>query len=361
MHSFKAKVASLQAKIKSVDINGNFKYFSLAPLVVILVMIICGLCYQFTNTRFDKFANIGVDFQGGTMLTVELQGGSNLNSGDNYKKYMAEIEKVLKEEGFKVAVDQSSGDTSIVVRYLNTRTNPTTGQLEDYNGDEKVSEMNEINENIKAKVTDNIDKVGNGVTVKTSTATLIGNSASIKLINTALLSVGIALIVMLIYIFIRFDFYSAMAAIVALVHDVAMMLAFAVIFYVEINSTIVAGIITIIAYSINNTIIVFDRIRSDIQPYKKTSKKFDEALIVNGAIHGTMRRTLYTTITTLITITLLAVVGVTSIQVFALPIIFGLIGGFYSSVFLAAPLWGVFKSWGEKIKIKKANKKFKKK
>lgn len=346
------------AKLKKFDIYNNRRVFYFLPLIVVLVMIICGLCYQFTNTKFDKFANVGVDFQGGTMLTVELTGGNNLNSGDNYNKYLGIISDSLSEKGFKVSVAQSSGDSSIIVRYVNTAS--VNGELVKYNTDDKTGEMNLLNEEIKVSIENKVAALDNGVSVKSATATLISNSASVKLLKTALLSVGIALAVMLIYIFIRFDFYSAMAAIVALLHDVIIMMSLSVIFYVEIGSTIVAAIITIVAYSINNTIVVFDRIRSTTKPYKKNNQKYDKGLIINNAIFGTMTRTFYTTLTTLVTIALLAIIGVSSIRTFALPIIFGLLAGFYSSVFLAAPLWGVFKEWGEKIKVSNNNKKFKK-
>lgn len=138
------------------------------------------------------------------------------------------------------------------------------------------------------------------------------------------------------------------------------MMCFSVIFYVEIGSTIVAAIITIVAYSINNTIVVFDRIRTNIKPYKSSGSKIDYNNIINSSIFGTLTRTLYTTLTTLVVIVLLATLGVASIRTFALPIIFGLIAGFYSSACLAAPLWGNFKEIGVKIKNKKVNTKFKK-
>lgn len=357
MSKIKAFFQGFNKKVRSVDIYGNSKVFFMVPLVIVLIMIICGCLYQFTNTKFDKFANIGVDFQGGTLLTAEFS-EAGMNKGDNYENNLNLIKEVLGDKGLTVSIDQSSGESSIIVRYLNVAS--VDGQLVDYSVDEKVVEMNNLNddiiEQIKAKVS---EKYEGQVTVK-PTATLIGNSASIKLLRTALISVSIALALMLIYIVIRFDIYSALAAIVALLHDIIIMMAFTVIFYVEIGSTIVAAVITIVAYSINNTIVVFDRIRSNLKPYKSSGGKYDFKNIINSSIFGTMTRTLYTTFTTLVVVVLLAALGVASIQTFALPIIFGLIAGFYSSVFLAAPLWGTFKELGGKIKNKNSNKKFKK-
>lgn len=357
MSKLREFTAKITEKIKKFDIYDNSKIFYMVPLVIILIMIICGTTYQFTNTKFDKFANIGVDFQGGTLLTAEFS-VADMNKGDKYTENLALIEQVLNEKGFTVSIDQSSGDSSIIVRYLNVST--LDGQITDYNSDDKVVDMNLLNDNIIETIKARVNTTYDGqVTVK-PTATLIGNSASIKLLKTALLSVSIALALMLLYIIIRFDIYSALAAITALLHDIVIMMCFSVIFYVEIGSTIVAAIITIVAYSINNTIVVFDRIRTNIKPYKSSGSKFNFNSIINSSIYATMTRTLYTTLTTLVVIALLAILGVSSIRTFALPIIFGLIAGFYSSVCLAAPLWGNYKELGDAIKNKRANSKFKK-
>lgn len=349
---------NLGKKIKNFDINGNAKLFMLVPLIVILVMVICGTCYQLNDSTFDKFANIGVDFQGGTLLTVEFS-EAGMNSGEKYDKNLNLIEEVLNNNGeLKVSVAQSSGDSTIVVRYLNTP--KIDGAIVDYSSDETVSEMNNLNEKIREDLAKKVSAEYEGKVTVSSTATLIGNTASLRLLRTALISVSVALLLMLIYIIIRFDLYSALAAIVALLHDIIIMMAFTVIFYVEIGSTIVAAIITIVAYSINNTIIVFDKIRGLTKPYKKTNQKYDVSEVINTSIRTTFTRTCFTTLTTLVVIALLAIMGVASIRTFALPILFGLIGGFYSSVFLAGPLWGIFKDWGGKIKVAHNNRKFKK-
>lgn len=351
------KLKDFRKKLKTFDIYDKSKLFFIVPLLVILVMLICGTCYQLNDSAYDKFANIGVDFQGGTLLTVEFS-EAGMNSGDKYNENLALIDEVLESNGLSVAVAQSSGDSSIIVRYLNTAL--VDGKLEDYSTDDKVSEMNTLNDTVRESLNTKVAEVyGDTVTIK-STTTLIGNSASMRLLRTALISVSVALVLMLIYIVIRFDLYSALAAIVALLHDIIIMMCFTVIFYVEIGSTIVAAIITIVAYSINNTIIVFDRIRTNIKPFKKTNQKYDVGEMINSSVRSTFTRTCFTTLTTLLVIALLAILGVASIRTFALPIMFGLIAGFYSSVFLAGPMWGVFKNWGNKLKIANANRKFKK-
>lgn len=352
------KMKELLAKIKKIDIYNNGRLFAIVPLAIILIMIICGMIYQFTAR--NSFANIGVDFKGGTMLTVEFSSADNMNSGANYTKNLAIIDSVLNEKGFSSSVAQASGDSAIIVKYVNKAT--INGQTVDYNTDEKIEEMSIINREIaEVSIPNRITaEYGNGVTA-TATATVIGNSASIKLLRTALISVLVSLAVILIYIIIRFDFYSGLAAIISLTHDVVIMMALTVIFYIEISSTIVAAIITIVGYSINNTIVIFDKIRSTMKPYKTSGLKYDMGDVVNRSIFATMTRTLYTTLTTLVTIILIAALGVASVRNFALPITFGLIAGFYSSVFLASPTWGGLKHLGEKMKLSKANKKFKNK
>lgn len=345
--------------VNKFDVYDKSKILFIVPLIIVLIMIVCGLCYEFNTTTFDKFANIGVDFQGGTLLTVDFK-KAGMNSGNQYKENLDLIKEAMAENGLTPAVVQSSGDSAIIVRYLNT-VKQANGELVDYNTDEKISEMNTINDKLKSDIAEKVavKYAGQNIEVE-STTNLIGNTSSMRLLRTALISVAVALALMLVYIIIRFDLYSGLAAIVALVHDILIMMCFTVIFYVEIGSTMVAAIITIVAYSINNTIIVFDKIRSNVKPYKKSHEKYFVGDIINKSVRATFARTLFTTFTTLVVVILLAALGVASIRTFALPIIFGLVGGFYSSVFLAGPLWGIFKGWGDKVKLARANRKFKK-
>ncbi len=336
-------------KAKKVNIFANRKIFYIVPLAVILVMLICGTIYQVIESR-QLFANIGIDFQGGTILTIEFE-----NAEENAQKYdenLTKIKSVAESNGITISRDQKSGESTIIVQYVNYAKEK---------GSEDASAMQETNQKIKTQLlemSDNgtIGKIAeNGITFTT-----IGNTSSKNLLKTAAIAVAIALACMLVYIIIRFDFYSALATIVALLHDIIIMMSLSVIFYVEIGDSIVAALITIVAYSINNTIVVFDRIRSDIKPYKKAKEPYDVPKIVNDAIFGTMTRTIYTTFTTIVVMIILVAMGVSSIQTFGLPIIFGLIAGFYSSVTLAAPLWADFKAIGDKVKLKIKNRKFKK-
>ncbi|MGN1121670.1 MAG: protein translocase subunit SecF [Eubacteriales bacterium] len=170
-------------------------------------------------------------------------------------------------------------------------------------------------------------------------------SAGLK--SSAILATVVAVILMLIYIAFRFQISSAFAAIVCLVHDIFVMIAAYSLFQLPVNSTIIAALLTILGYSINATIIIFDRIREND---KKLGHNVPFADKVDGGIRATLWRSVNTTITTLLTIGMIYILGVTSIKNFALPLIVGIVSGLYSSVCLAGPLWNAFKKVGAKIR-----------
>ena len=158
------------------------------------------------------------------------------------------------------------------------------------------------------------------------------------------LSAAIAVVAMLIYITWRFEFKFALSAIIALVHDVLITLSVYAIFKIPINSSFIAAILTILGYSINDTIVIFDRIRENNRNSRKESH--DEAYyikLIDGSIRQSLARTINTTLTTLVTIILLYVFGVEDIRILAFPLIVGVISGTYSSMFIASPLWYLLK------------------
>jgi len=144
---------------------------------------------------------------------------------------------------------------------------------------------------------------------------------------------------MLIYITIRFDFQSGTSAVLALAHDVIIMLGFYALFGFTVNTGFIAAILTIVGYSINATIIVFDRVRENSRMMKKATP--DE--IADKAITSSYLRAINSSLTTLFTIGVLYVMGVASIKEFALPIIVGIVAGTYSSLFIAGPFWAWWK------------------
>ena len=167
----------------------------------------------------------------------------------------------------------------------------------------------------------------------------MGAVAGRDLINNAIKSVSFAAVLMLLYIAVRFDFYSGLAAVIGLLHDVAVMISFVVILssVIRVETTFIAALLTIVGYSINNTIIIFDRIRENSRKGGVRTRSREE--IVNLSVSESLPRTLNTTITTLLTIVTLYVLGVDSIRQFALPLIIGIVAGTYSANLINGYVW----------------------
>ena len=186
------------------------------------------------------------------------------------------------------------------------------------------------------------------------TTSNIGATASAELIKTAMLCLAVSLAIILVYIIIRFQIWSGIAAVVALAHDVAILVALTIIFHIQVNSAFVAAIITIVAYSINNTIVVFDRLRENIKNAKKLGPKIDEAALIDASVKQTFTRSVNSTLTTMVTIVLFAIFGSSTVNEFALPVVFGLLAGFYSSMFIAPSLYYVMsQAWAKHKENKK--------
>ena len=179
----------------------------------------------------------------------------------------------------------------------------------------------------------------------------VSATASRDLLANAMKALLIAFVLMLIYIAIRFDPMSGLAALFALVHDVLIMMSFMVFFraFFQVNSPFIAAVLTIVGYSINNTIIIFDRIRENAKRPGFTQKPKME--IVELSVSSTLSRTINTTVTTMITLVALYVFGVESVREFGFPLIVGMLAGVYSSVLLSGQVWAI---WSEKLAAKKA-------
>ncbi|MBQ4290493.1 MAG: protein translocase subunit SecF [Clostridia bacterium] len=176
----------------------------------------------------------------------------------------------------------------------------------------------------------------------------VGGSISADFRRSAILSVCIAVGLMLLYITFRFSFLSGIAAILCLIHDLFAVLFCYSLFGLPVSSNIIAALLTILGYSINATIIVFDRVRENrkLEP----DKPFPEQ--VNRGVNQTLMRSINTTITTLLTIVMIYLFGVTSIREFILPLIVGILAGLYSSVCLAGNLWNLLSKNGTRLRVK---------
>lgn len=272
---------------------------------------------------FGMGINVGIDFSGG--MSMQYTMGEAVTQSD--------IEGVLNGIGLKdyaVSV-QGTGKDSINIRI----------KAIDEDGVQGVQAS--ITEVLQAKYP-NAAIYGD--------VNYVGPVVGATLLRNAFLSVLIAALCMLIYIAIRFDFNSGAAAVLGLVHDVLIMLSFMVILrsFVQMNSSFIAAMLTIVGYSINNTIIIFDRIRENARKMPSSTPRVD---VVNRSIKECLGRTINTTLTTLVTIVCLYIFGVSSIREFALPIIVGIISGVYSANMINGYVWAFLE---EKKRAKKAAK-----
>ena len=354
-------------KLMNAKIVEKHGIWAIAPVVVFVVAVIVFASFAGMNHDITKGLNIGIDFAGGSILTVEL-GSDILNNKDKYNEHYDYIESVLTSEEIaeqvvayakgiginitksaavaSISYVQTSGsdlEMSLVIKYDNI-----SSTFDTENSDLTTYRNGLIEEQIKDYYETNYENV----TVSTN---YIGATASASLIKTALLSIFITLILILIYIAIRFEVWSGLSAIIALIHDVAMMVCLVAIFRIQINSAFIAAVITIVSYSINNTIVVFDRARENVKIAKAGNKTaiVDNNKIVNESIVETMARSINSTLTTMVAITLFAIIGTASVREFALPVIFGLIAGFYSSLVIAPSLYCLMKNASDKRKLAK--------
>lgn len=285
-----------------IEIKNRMKpclIFSLAIMLIALVMTLTG-----------HGLNLGVDFTGGTLMTYNM--GSEFDTND--------ISAVLTANGISDAQIAKVGQDNEV-------------QIRISDKDNTDSLRSELEKSLSEKYPN----------LKYVDLSRVGAVAGRDLINNAIKSVLVASVLMLLYIAIRFDFFSGLAAILGLLHDVLIMLSVSVILrsFMRVETTYIAALLTIVGYSINNTIIIFDRIRENSHKPQLRSMKRDE--IVNLSVKESLSRTLNTTATTLITVVVLYIFGVDSIKLFALPLIIGIIAGTYSANMINGYIWATLK------------------
>ncbi len=297
----------------------NTKWHWIASCVIVLVGLIVMLCAGL---------NLGLDFTGGTVITVNL--GNEISTKEEYNDSLDKIEKVLKANGLKISSSQKEGsgaNASIIVKY------------QDISGYSDVR-MAELTKTVRIEINKafgiNISEVGEEGDI-TLNSERITASARFDLIFNAVAAIMFATSLILLYIAIRFEALSGLAAILGLVHDLVVTIAIVAIFRIPVNSSFIAALITIVGYSINNSIIIFDRIRENLSKPTLTDKSNKE--IATMSIKQSLTRTISTTITTLIAVVALAIIGVSSIREFIVVIIIGIVVGFYSAVFLVPEFW----------------------
>ena len=317
------KMFGIGKQLKTLDFVSKGKIFVIASLCVILI----GAGFMAFHGFKDKaILDFGLEFKGGSSTNIVI--AEDLSVEEIDAQIVPGIEKITGDGS--VQVQKVQGSNEIIIK---------TRELSD-------AETQELREYLVTNFGGDEDTFGN---------TKISSTISNEMLRDSIIAIVIAVVCMLLYIWIRFsDFRFGVSSILCLVHDVLIVLAFYGIARISVGNTFIACILTIVGYSINATIVVFDRIRESKKEtlenmksvaFRKKSKKNGEALeldfkkIVNQSISQTLSRSIFTSLTTFIMVAVLYVLGVTSIKEFALPLMIGIVCGTYSSVCLAGSIW----------------------
>ena len=380
------KGGSLADRWSRFRLTSYWRIWVSIPFIVIIIAIICFGAYAGQGGSFESGMNIGIDFKGGTIITTKL-GETAVES--EYDTYHDIIESAIYSEEIANQVieyaEENNLSSSLTVQVVTPNINytQTSGTGEDMAIVFKIDNISSAfdnaandltryrNELILERIATDINThfSENDITSRVYvnediTSEYIGASASSRLLMLGGIALAVAILVILIYVIIRFEVFSGLSAVIALIHDVAIMFCITIIFKIQVNAAFVSAIITIVAYSINNTIVIFDRVRENNKIAKKMAG--DSALVntsanlrplVDRSVRETTLRNFNSTITTLVMILLFSIIGTSSVREFGVPVIAGLAGGFYSSMFLSPSLYILMKEADEKRKAKSAAKK----
>ena len=310
----------------------NFVGMRKITLSVAAVVLIIGVIFAGVNkSQIGGFFNYGLDFKGGTSTNVTFNKDYSLE--EISKEIVPVVESVTGEAGTQTQKVQGTNQVIIKTRSLS------------------LDEREKLNKALADKF---------GVDAEKITAESISGAVSSEMKKDAVVATVLATILMLIYIWIRFrDFSFAAGSILALLHDVFIVISCYAIFRWSVGSTFIACILTILGYSINATIVIFDRIRENKAILSKSTAKEE---LINKSVTETLTRSIYSSLTTFMTIFILFLMGVPSIIEFALPSMVGLVAGTYTSVFLSSVFWYLLSNkFDKKIEEKAENAKKKKK
>jgi preprotein translocase subunit SecF len=284
-----------------------------------LIIILIGVVAMIKNHGLE----LGIDFKGGTIVTINME--------KDFNKDDAKLTEIIKKYAADAAV---------------TKTNDANS----------ANELEIKSANLKEEdITKMFTEIKTAYSLKASSPTQqesIGASLGSEMLLKAYLAVFISCLAMLVYIAIRFEIRFGIAAILSLIHDVLITLAFYALFRIPVDSAFIAAILTIIGYSINDTIVVFDRIRENKVYFKKT----DYVELGNASINQTMARSINTVLTVVIMLVALYFF-VPTIRSFSKPLLVGIISGCYSSIFIATPFWVIFSKMKNRKSMKPASAK----
>ena len=281
--------------MKHLYFNKYFKSASILSIVLIIISI---------TFLIIKGLNFGVDFKGGTL--IELRNNDNNISISNIRDSFNQMN--LKG----VTVKQFGNDTDYIIKFQSPETQSAT-----YINDLKSSLKNNLSASLEFRRVENV-----------------GPKVSSELLRSGVIAISLSLFAMLLYIWIRFEWQFSLGAIVALFHDVILTLGIFSVFSLEINLSIVAAVLTIVGYSMNDTVVIYDRVRDNLRRYVNI-KIFE---LSNTSINETLSRTIITSLTTLLALLSIYLFGGEILKGFSFAMILGVIFGTYSSIYIACPV-----------------------
>jgi len=287
-------------KIIPVEPNYDFLVLRNKFLIISSIVILISIFLL-----FFKGLNLGIDFKGGTLIEVTT----------NENTTIAELREILSPNFNDVSLQEFGDKNTIIIR------------LQNINNQESIQTINNVKNLISNKV------------YEFRRSEFVGPTISSELLWKGFQAVSFALIAILIYIWFRFEWQFGFGAVVALTHDVIFTLGFLSIFNVEFSLSTIAAILTIAGYSINDTVVIFDRVRENLRKYKKMNL----VELFNLSVNNTLSRTVMTSLTTLFALLSLFIFGGEVIKPFALTMIIGVFIGTYSSIFIAVPTLLIFK------------------
>lgn len=286
--------------MKVLNVSKN----KMKTLLIPIAIIVLGIVMFFVNKGF----NFDIEFQGGVKMEIAMAGD-------------------VKTEEIKSYLETETGINPVIVQTtskgVSIKTQPISEELKAQIF-QKMQEKYQLDDNALISANAASASFGKRVQTKTIIFTLI------------------AMLCILAYIAIRFEWRSAIMSIFALLVNILVMMAVYVIFQIPLNTTFIAAMLTVVGYSINDTIVMFDRVRENMKQYNP-KKQMTVSKIVDIAVTDCMGRTLGTSLTTLVTIALLYFIGVSAVKEFAFPLIIGVLCGTFTSIFVAVPFWGAWK------------------
>ena len=286
---------------KIIPRNSNYSFMDHRKIFIIISSIVMLLCILLLGVRG---LNLGIDFKGGTLIEVNTKNTT-----------ISELRKILSQNFNDVSLQEFGNSETIIIR------------LQNESNTESIETVNKV----KSLISDKVNEFRR--------SEFVGPTISSELLWKGLQAISFALIAILIYIWLRFEWQFGFGAVVALTHDVIFTLGILSLFQIDFSLSSIAAILTIAGYSINDSVVIFDRIRENLRKYKK----LELTELFNISINNTLSRTIMTSLTTLIALFCLYVFGGEVIKPFAFAMIIGVIIGTYSSIFIAVPTLLIFK------------------